>query len=250
MEIITSRKNEKLLHLKRLVADSEYRRVSREFVCDGNKMLSEAVKWGAGIQSVLCTESAKLPVLPKSAKVYCVPPDVLRSVSRLKTPRDVLFSCLIPVSTAAAVPPVIVLENLQDPGNVGTVIRTADALGADVVLVGACADLYSPKTIQATMGAIFRMSVMETDITGLRKLIGDIPLYGAALGPGCQNISETDLKNAAVAIGSEGRGLSPELLSLCDARVNIPISSGCESLNAAVAAAIFMWEMRKEIDYK
>lgn len=245
MEYITSRKNEKILHIKRLGADAEYRRISSEFVCDGTKMLDEAVKWGAEIRCVLCTESAVLPLLPNSTKVFCVPEEVLRFASQLKTPQKILFSCSIPKKNAAEEQHVIVLENIQDPGNVGTIIRTADALGAEVVLVGSCADQFSPKTVRASMGAVFRMNARETDISGLKKLIGDIPLYGAVLGEGCLDIKEVDLRHAAVAIGSEGRGLSPELLGICDARVIIPISPRCESLNAAVASAIFMWEMKK-----
>ena len=135
---------------------------------------------------------------------------------------------------------------MQDPGNVGTVIRTANALGVDaVILAGDCADTTSPRCVRATMGAAFRQSIVEADLPGLARLLGgwDLPLYGAALAEGALDIRSAELSRAAVAIGNEGHGLSPELLGLCTGRVIIPMAPGSESLNAAVAAAIVMWEL-------
>lgn len=140
----------------------------------------------------------------------------------------------------------VLLENVQDPGNVGTVIRTAAALGVDtVILCGACADVYSPKTARATMGAIFRERIIHLDIDSAAELLHGcgMSLYGAALSERAADIRTTDLKNAAVAIGSEGRGLSRELLALCDGELIIPMTRGSESLNAAAAASVVMWEM-------
>ena len=143
----------------------------------------------------------------------------------------------------------IVLENVQDPGNVGTVLRTASAfsIGA-VVLTGDCADLYSPKTVRATMGAVFRQRVLRLDRSELPAWLEEhgLPLYGAALSKDAQDLRGLDLTHAAVAVGSEGQGLSPELLALCRGEVIIPMDARSESLNAAVAAALLMWEMNRE----
>ena len=141
---------------------------------------------------------------------------------------------------------VIVLEQVQDPGNVGTVIRTADALGIDaVVLTGACADPWGPKTVRATMASAFRQPVLTVPAEQLRAFLDNhgLPLYGAALTETARSACSVPLSRAAVAIGSEGSGLSAELLALCDGQVIIPMAPGRDSLNAAVAASILMWEM-------
>ena len=247
MNVITSRKNEIIVHMKKLGADGAYRRECGEFVCDGEKLLREAVKWSAEIRTVLCTKEANLPELPESARVYCVPDDVLKSVSQQKTPNNVMFSCSMPEHDGTPVKtPAIIVESVQDPGNVGTIIRTADAFDmGDVVLTGACADPFSPKTVRATMGAVFRRRIITAELSELRSIFGDTPIYGAALDGHSRDIREVPLKNSAVAIGSEGRGLSRELLDMCDGCVIIPMSERCESLNAAVAASVIMWEMAR-----
>jgi TrmH family RNA methyltransferase len=152
----------------------------------------------------------------------------------------------MPERAARQIKNAIVLESVQDPGNVGTVVRTAAAFDIDaVVLTGGCADLYNPKTVRSTMGAIFRQYVLETDdMTGFLKESG-LQLYGAALSDRAEDIRNAGVKNAAVAIGSEGRGLSARLLSLCEKTVIIPMTENSESLNAAVAASVVMWEMAR-----
>ena len=161
-----------------------------------------------------------------------------------------LFTVRIPVDPKdGKIENAIILENVQDPGNVGTVLRTASAfsIGA-VVLTGDCADLYSPKTVRATMGAVFRQRVLRLDRSELPAWLEEhgLPLYGAALSKDAQDLRGLDLTHAAVAVGSEGQGLSPELLALCRGEVIIPMDARSESLNAAVAASVLMWEMARE----
>ena len=140
----------------------------------------------------------------------------------------------------------LVLDGLQDPGNVGTIWRTADALGADgLLLVNHCADPFSPKTVRATMGACFRLPVYEAEaetLPGLLKRSG-LPLYATALREDTVDIRTVQLSRCAVVIGSEGRGISSQLLELSEKTLNIPMRARCESLNAAAAAAIVLWEM-------
>jgi TrmH family RNA methyltransferase len=245
MNEIVSRKNPLVVHMKKLGADSGYRHEHGEFLCDGEKLLKEALAFGADITSVLY--SSKEPEgLPEHVPSYVVAYDILESVSPLKTPQDVIFSCRLPDGIVSPITGGfhIILEGIQDPGNVGTILRTAGAFNTgSVILTGDCADPYNPKTIRATMGAIFRqhMTVMELD--GIRALKDNgFRIYGAALGADSRDVRDVSFQNAAVAIGSEGRGLSPELLSMCDEKIIIPMSPNCESLNAAVAASIIMWE--------
>ena len=245
MERITSRKNPKLAHLKKLGASREYRYACGEFLCAGEKLLREAMQFGGGITAVLTASGDAPEGLDPSVPVYGAGEELLDYASPLKSPPELLFSCRMRGRTEGAIGSAVVLDGVQDPGNVGTVLRTANAMDVDaVLLLPGCADPYNPKTVRATMGAVFRQRFFETDLDGLRALkAGGLRLLGAALGEGCRPIGETDLRGAAVAIGSEGRGLSKEVISLCDGLVRIPMSPRCESLNAAVAAAIIMWEM-------
>ena len=250
MEIITSRKNAYIGHVRRLSADADYRREKGEYLCDGMKTLREALAYGAELSSVMWKDMPqKLDGLCCAAQ-YAVPAELFDFASSMKNSPGPLFTVRIPKEGCSEPPRnAIVLENVQDPGNVGTVIRSANAFGIGaVILTGACADLYNPKTIRATMGAIFRQRVIELDIACIPELLkkSGLRLYGAALSDSAADIRTVQLANAAVAIGSEGRGLSRELLEMCDGEVIIPMKPDSESLNAGVAAAVAMWEMARD----
>ena len=159
-----------------------------------------------------------------------------------------VFTLGMPREGSADFDRAILLENVQDPGNVGTVIRTAAAMGIKtVILSGSCADVYSPKTARATMGAIFSEHILRLSAQDAARLCREkgLRLYGAALSQRARDIRELELAGSVVAIGSEGRGLSQELLGLCDGELIIPMAQGSESLNAAVAASIVLWEMAR-----
>ncbi len=247
MERITSRSNPLVAHLKKLAASGSYRRACGEYVCDSPKLLQEAVRWGAPICTVVTTDAVTLPALGKEVRVVEVPQDVMSAVSPAKTPQGVVFTCRLPeVALPAALPErIIVLDAVQDPGNVGTVWRTADAFGCGaLVLLPGCADPFGPKTVRSSMGAVFRTPVYMGDAAVLQKKLREeqMPLYGAALREDTRDVRELDFRRAAIAIGSEGRGLSQEMLQLCDATVKIPMEPTCESLNAAIAATVLLWE--------
>ena len=249
MEKITSRKNEYIRALRLLASDTEYRRARGEYVCDGMKPLREALSFGAVVTSVLWKERAQeLSGLERAAQ-YLAGAELFDYASPMKNSPGPVFTVRIPAEDAAApIRNALVLETVQDPGNVGTVMRTASAFGIDaVILTGDCADLYNPKTVRATMGAIFRQRVLCCPLTGLAALMEEnaLTLYGAALSPLAADIRTLELKNAAVAIGSEGRGLSRELLDMCAGELIIPMQPCSESLNAAVAASLVMWEMAR-----
>lgn len=248
MEEIKSRKNPIIVHLKKLGTDSSYRRETDEMLCDGEKLLQEALNNGAELTAVL-TDGIKPLDLPPFVPVYKVEHDIIETVSPLKSPQSVLFSCRIPTpgKSRSGSSSRVILEEIQDPGNVGTILRTAAAFGiGSVIMTGSCADPYHPKTIRASMGAVFRQCIelMELEEIAALKAQG-IRLCGAALTEDSCDIRSITCENTAFAIGSEGRGLSEELLALCDEKIIIPMSPGSESLNAAVAAAIIMWEASK-----
>ena len=246
MEKITSRQNHIVQHLRRLGTDRDYRELKREFVCEGPKLLEEAVRWGAEIVTVL-TDTEDVP--QTGAQTFLVARELAEYASPVKNGQGVVFSCRIP-EPVRELPQgrAIVLERLQDPGNVGTVIRTANAFGIDSVVLIDCADVYNPKTVRATMGGMFRQTIVETDISALPGLIeaSGMRLYAAALTGECIDVRELPHDNVAVAVGNEGRGLSAELIGLAVSGVRIPMSEKCESLNAAVAASVIMWELARQ----
>ena len=247
MEQITSRKNAYIRHVRLLAADGAYRRAQGEYLCDGRKTLEEARRFGARVTSVLWKNSAKEELAPEGATQYLAPEELFDYASSMVSSPGPLFTVAIPgCGKPGPLKNALILENVQDPGNVGTVIRSANAFGVDaVILVGDCADLYSPKTVRATMGAIFRQKVLRMERELLPEFLSDqgLPLYGAALSPRAEDVRGLDLRRAAVAVGSEGRGLSPELLACCEKELIIPMNPDSESLNAAVAASVLMWEM-------
>ena len=248
MEAIRSRQNELVKRFIALGGSARERQQAGQFLCAGGTLLQEAVASGAEITCVLSTED--IPGLP----VRLVTTEVLKAVSPLQnSPGPVFTVKMRPLPPAEALRRVIVLENVQDPGNVGTVLRTADAFGMDLaVLCGACADPYNPKTVRASMGAVFRQSVVQTDLEGLAGALHGLPLYGAALAPGGLDVRDLPADGPlAVAVGNEGRGLTQPLLALCAGTVRIPMGPRTESLNAGVAAAVVMWEMvRKDMPWQ
>ena len=248
METITSRQNPLCTHLRKLSSSAAYRRQCGEFLCDSPKLLQEALLWGSELHTVVVTAGTEAPPLPKGVRLVEVPADVMRSVSPMETPQGTLFTCAIhtePLPETLAGRRYVVLDTLQDPGNVGTVLRTADAFHADgMFLVNGCADLYNPKTLRATMGAVFRCPVWTVGAEELSALLkrSGVPLYGAALREDTLDARQADYSRCAIAIGSEGRGLTEGVLALCDQTIKIPMSEHCESLNAAAAATVLLWE--------
>ncbi len=242
METIRSRQNELVKNFIALETDAKARQQAGQFVCAGQTLLSEAVSADAEIGCVLALE--EIPGLP----VRLVTPEVLKAVSPLQNSSGPVFTVRMrPIPAAEELRRVIVLENVQDPGNMGTVLRTADAFGIDlVVLCGACADPYNPKTVRASMGAIFRQSILRTEPEALESVLRGMPLYGAALMPGGKDVRDLPAGPLAVAIGNEGKGLTAAMLQRCAGTVRIPMGPRTESLNAAVAAAVVMWEMVRE----
>ena len=231
-----------------MAASAEDRRSQRQFLCDSPTLVEEALRWGAAVRAVVCTDRATLPPLPESVSCVTVSREVMEAISPARTPQGLLCLCDLP-DTA---PPrrldgrrYVVLDGVQDPGNVGTVLRTADAFGADgLILLPGCADPFAPKTVRASMGAIFRTPVWQCEAEELKDLLraSGMALYGAALRADTADVRTLSYDRAAIAIGSEGRGLSQEVLALCDATVCIPMETRCESLNAAIAAAVLLWE--------
>ena len=161
-ERITSRRNPLLQQIRRLLTSRRARQEEGLFVGDGTKLLEEAARWYGGLETVILTDTLPVPELPPDTAVYQVPADVMESLSPMKTPQGALFLCrLQPPAPLALTPGCLILDGIQDPGNLGTILRTADALEVPVVLTPGCADPYSWKTVRASMGAVFRTQPVQ-----------------------------------------------------------------------------------------
>lgn len=247
-EHITSRKNPLLLHAKKLLSSRSYRYQCGEFAADGTKLLEEAAKWYSGLTTVIAQENLRLCALPETVRVVRVPEDVMKSVSLMEAPQGAVFLCRMPRKCEPAVQPgSLLLDGIQDPGNLGTILRTADALQVPVILLDGCADAYNPKTVRASMGAVFRTQpqTMPTEQAAEVFRRAGIPLLAAAMGEDAKDLRQRDCAHAAIVVGSEGQGVCPALLQGADGKIVIPMQPNCESLNAATAAAIIMWQMKQ-----
>lgn len=246
MEHITSRHNPLMGHIRKLAGSAAYRWETGEFLCDSPKLLQEALLWQAEITAVVTI--SPLPRLPEHIRQVQVPEDVMASISPVKTPQGVLFTCRLPqapLPRSLTGRRYVLLDGVQDPGNVGTILRTLDAFDADgLLLTGGCADPYGWKAVRSSMGAVFRRPIYSGTPEELAALLhrSGLSLYGAALREDTVDARQADYTRCTLAIGSEGRGLSREVLDLCGQTIRIPMSDRCESLNASIAAAVLLWE--------
>lgn len=267
--LITSRDNQRIKHLSRLLSSRKERSKSCEFVVEGMRGCADAL-----VSCVLYGQLAvnALYYVPEAANAYDggklndligrlpaekrfeITAEIAAKISSADTSQGiyVVAEFLDKTFCAEAVKPggrYIVLENLQDPGNLGTVIRTADAVGIDgIVLTGNCVDLYNPKTVRSAVGSLPRVSVfVENDRDKVFEAFAQhkIQTAAAVISSG-ENVVGFDFSGGcAVFIGNEGNGLESETASRCDKRITISMRGNIDSLNAATAAAILLWEMTR-----
>jgi len=244
---ITSRKNPLLQQVKKLLSSRKAREEAGLFVSDGTKLLAEAVNYYPGLDTVILSEGVDAD-LPDHVRLVRVPEDVMESISPMASPQGALFLCKLPEKKQfTPVPGMLLLDGIQDPGNIGTILRTADALDIPVVLLEGCADPYSHKVVRSSMGAVFRTDIIQSTWDEVKKACaaGGIPVGVTALSDRAKDLRQADLNKMAVVIGSEGQGVRKEILDSADAELIIPMNPHCESLNAAVAATIVMWQMKQ-----
>ena len=244
-ERISSRKNPLLQQVKKLLSSRKERETAGLFAADGTKLLAEAVKYYPGLDTVILSDGVEAEV-PAHVRLVRVPEDVMASISPMETPQGALFLCRLPEKTVFQPKPgMLLLDGIQDPGNIGTILRTADALEVPVVLLEGCADPYSHKVVRSSMGAVFRTPVIQSTWAQVKSACADagIPIAVTALTDRAKDLRKADLSKMAVVIGSEGRGVRKEILESADAELIIPMNPRCESLNAAIAASIVMWQL-------
>jgi TrmH family RNA methyltransferase len=205
------------------------------------------VRWWPGLQTVICTQDVNIP-LPQQVQKVTVPKDIMEYISPMQAPQGALFICRLPEQKPLEVRAgMLILDGIQDPGNLGTILRTADAMEVPVVLLEGCADPYSHKVVRSSMGAVFRSVPGQSTWQEVERACKEagISVAVTALSPKAKDIRQAELSQMAVVIGSEGQGVRKEIMAAAQAELIIPMNEKCESLNAAVAATIVLWEMKK-----
>lgn len=254
--MITSISNQRIKNVMSLISSSKARREQGKYVVEGQKMFLEAPS--RYVEEVYVSESYEKSPEGKKAligKTYEIVSDtVFKKMSDTVTPQGVMcmldkakysFDDLINKKSLR----ILVLEGVQDPGNLGTMLRTSEAAGFNFILADKnTVDVYNPKVIRSTMGSIFRIPVIYTnnlldDIDKLKS--AGVKCYAAHL-KGSNNYSDVEYpEKTAVFIGNEGKGLSDEISEKADTLVKIPMAGKVESLNAAIAAALMMFEVNR-----
>lgn len=257
---ITSKDNELIKEAAKLIQSSKYRREKELFAAEGVRLCADGILSGAEAECFLYTENAarKYPeeftLISSAAKrSFAVSESVYNKISDTANPQG--FFCIFAVLDKNHKSYKIniqgryaALENIQDPSNLGTILRTAEALGVDgVILSGDCCDVYSPKVIRGSMGAVFRVPIIiEENFTDYIRKITDSGIMTYASTPHeAEDINNVDFSRGGVMlIGNEGNGLRAETIAACSKSVRINMRGRAESLNAAAAAAILMYKLQ------
>lgn len=255
MKAIQSVKNP-VVQSARALDSAKERKRQNAFLLDGEHMVGEALRaCPSRVRTLFVEEGRDYAALLALAQcdVYTVPAHVLAAISQVKTSQGIAAVCSLPENATldGLGHRLVLLENVQDPGNVGTVLRTLDAAGfTGCILTPGCADPFGPKALRATMGSVFRVPICQAAdaaqavqaLNGLgyatiAAALDGQPFYGRGPLP----------DRLCVLIGNEGAGLRPDTLALCSHRYRLPMRGGAESLNAAVAAAIFMYDLTRDL---
>ncbi|MCL2532201.1 MAG: RNA methyltransferase [Oscillospiraceae bacterium] len=240
--VITSTQNPQIKFAVKLRDSAKARREHGQFFLEGYRLCMDALENGYTPELLFCTDKFDLPGAVRISE------SVAQKLGDTVTPQGIfgLFKANSPAPAQQLSGKIIALENLQDPANLGAIARTAEALGIDCLVVSGGCDVYHPKALRASMGALLRLPVTQIEDSPSWLEQCELPCYaavpvGAAITP-----PECDFTaGAVIVIGNEGNGLSNEVIAACDARLTIPMRGRAESLNAAAAAAILMWELCK-----
>lgn len=261
-EMILSRRNEIIKNAVQLSGSPEYRRERGLYFLEGARLCADAASSGVPIRTLLYTEPAGekygqyLSLVRRNVgEIYLVGPQAAKALSCTKTSQGIFCICEMPGkilkgSDLPAAGSYLALENLQDPANLGAILRTSEALGIGGVLLGGrCCDLYSPKVLRASMGAVFRQRIfLEDHLPALFPNLNRRGFVTAAAVPDRDALPVTGMDFSmpcVLAVGNEGNGLTEETRKACSKEITIPMLGRAESLNASAAAAILIWEMMR-----
>lgn len=262
--VITSLNNLNIKLYKKLLTSKKARTDNNMFVIEGARITEDALNEGLDFCCVFITDNARLryhnlvdkiyKVIP-SDRIYEITDNIAKKLSDTKSPQGifVIVKKLDKVFNADKIinnGRYIILNNLQDPGNIGTIIRTADAVGIDgIIMTDDCCDMYNPKLLRSTMGSMFRMNCWDKGcIDTILNIFKEknVETFAAVIDEDALSLQECDFSGgSAVVIGNEGNGLPREIADKCNTKLTIKMQGNIDSLNAAMAAGIIMWEMHK-----
>ena len=256
--VIQSRTNTKIKDGCRLTASAKYRREQGLFTLEGLRLCADAAQSGCQVQTLFLTADAeekggeRLKILLKNAqKIYTVTEEVAEKLSDTVSSQGVFAILQMLPETALAIQKggkYVVLDTVQNPQNLGAIARTAEAFGVNGLIVGGGCDRYNPKALRASMGSLLRLPVFETeDLAATVREIGKtVPTFATVPDCTADSICAQDFSGGAAAIiGNEGNGVREAVLSAAQKRVTIPMRGNAESLNAAAAATVTVWDMMK-----
>lgn len=236
---LTSTSNEKIKYLKKLKL-KKYRDEEKLFLIEDEHLVEEALKKGI-VKEILTTTKNKYPV-----NTSYVNDKIMKFLSDQVSSTKIIAVCHL-LEEKEINGNLIILDNLQDPGNLGTIIRSAVAFNFNTIILGStCVDLYNPKVIRASEGMIFHLNIIRRDLnTFIDEIKDKYTLITTDVSNG-KDIKELNKNNIAIVIGNEGHGVSPNISNKCDEKVYIKMNNKCESLNASVCASILMYEVNHE----
>jgi len=255
VEMITSSRNAKLGNVRHLLSQTKARRDEHAFVVEGVRLTEEAFSAGCQIRMVLWSEDLtprgqELLSQIQAGGILCeqVESNVLRSVGDTQTPQGILAVVEMPdLSLPDQSDFFVVLDNLRDPGNLGTILRTASAAGVQAVLLSpGCVDPYNPKVVRAAMGAHFHMPICAYIWPEIASILSNVPVYLSDAAGDMVYTQANFRSSLAILVCSEADGASNEASKLASQRVAIPMPGHAESLNAAVAAALLIYEVLRQ----
>lgn len=243
--LITSLDNDRIKGYIKL-KERKYRKKTNTFIVEGLHSVLEAYKTGSIIELIL----EKDEVLPFDLPCVYVTNEIINKISSLETPSNIMALCKINNDNVKLGNKILLLDNVQDPGNLGTIIRSAVAFDVDsIVLSPDCVDIYNPKVLRSTQGMIFHIPIVVRNLFDTIDMIKkeEIPVYGTRVefGEDVSSLKEKDKVKYALVMGNEGNGVKRELLEKCDKNLFIDMSEKVESLNVSVAASILMYELNK-----
>lgn len=260
MITLTSKDNAQIKQAAKLQKSARCRRQTALFVAEGLRVCADAMKSGAAIETLFLTEAALeknteicTELSACASKTFLVTPELFAHISDTQTPQGVL-AVIKALDKSALFDTIknggkfLVLDNVQDPNNLGTILRSAEAFGVTGVILSAdCCDVYNPKVVRGSMGAVFRLPVCTAeDLPQWLTAHSQLHTYAAVVGADAQRVTETIFEEpCAIVIGNEGNGIRQATAAACRHRITIPMNGKAESLNASVAAAILIWEMVK-----
>ena len=252
---VTSKDNPSVRRLHVLTEKKKERRAAGLFVCEGEKVFREAVAASVEIADVLLTDEAADRLSGEitacesaGVRVLVCEEKILSHVSDVENPQGVVFTVKMPAAPANFRPAdLLVCDEIRDPGNLGTIIRTADAFGCGgVYLVGDCVDVWSPKVVRSCMGSIFRIPILHGDAASCAQFCEENSLRLLVSKPRMDSfaISEGLPPRCAIAVGNEAHGVSRQLEELARGSLYVDMTGGAESLNASVCAGVILWYMQ------